>query len=33
MTSISESNGLDNSNITRYRYDFQLLHQIIDILG
>ncbi len=33
MTSISESNGLDNSNITRYRFDFQLLHQIIDILG
>ncbi len=32
MTSISESDGLDNSNITQDRYDFQLLKQIIDII-
>ncbi len=33
MTSISESDGFDNNNIIRNRQDFQLLHQIIDILG
>ncbi len=33
MTSISESDGLDNNTIKQNRYDFQLLNQIIDILG
>ena len=33
MNLISESDGLDQRNANRNRHDFQLLHQIIDILG
>ena len=33
MTSISESDSLDNSNSRRNRYDFKLLLKIIDTLG
>lgn len=33
MTSISELNSLNNNRINQIQFDFQLLYQIIDILG
>ena len=33
MTSISESDGFDNNDIIQNQHNFQLLNQIIDILG
>ncbi len=33
MTSISDSDGLDQCSVKQNRYNFQLLNQIIDILG